>query len=113
MVDVDGGQLYFRDLRPQASQAIVLIHDGVVNSGQASTTCGRSSVATFSASSATTAAATASRRPAQGGPYSPQEDLAAVMAAAKMDHASLAGFSFGGGPGGELRHPATRSRWTA
>ena len=37
------------------------------------------------------------KSPAAKAPYSPQEDLAAVMAAAKMDHASLVGFSFGGG----------------
>lgn len=37
------------------------------------------------------------RSPAAKAPYSPQEDLAAVMAAARMDRASLVGFSFGGG----------------
>ena len=37
------------------------------------------------------------KSPAAKAPYSPQEDLAAVMAAAKMDRASLVGFSFGGG----------------
>ena len=36
------------------------------------------------------------RSPAAKASYSPQDDLAAVMAAAKMDHASLVGFSFGG-----------------
>jgi 3-oxoadipate enol-lactonase len=37
------------------------------------------------------------KSPATKAPYSPQEDLAAVMRAANLGHASLAGFSFGGG----------------
>nr|MEA2797553.1 hypothetical protein [Phenylobacterium sp.] len=93
MVDVDGGQLYYETCG-KGPQALVLIHDGVINSASFDDMwpilCKDFRVVRYD------------RRgygkslPAKA-PYSPQEDLAAVMQAAKFDHASLAGFSFGGG----------------
>lgn len=93
MVDVDGGQLYYETCGSGA-EAIVLIHDGVVNSASFDDMwpilCKDFRVVRYDRRGY-------GRSPAAKAPYSPQEDLAAVMAAAKMDHASLVGFSFGGG----------------
>ena len=96
MVDVDGGQIYYETCAPKAAdaQAIVLIHDGVINSASFDDMwpilCKDFRVVRYDRRGY-------GKSPAAKAPYSPQEDLAAVMAAAKMDHASLAGFSFGGG----------------
>lgn len=93
MVDVDGGQLYYETCGAGA-QTLVLIHDGVVNSASFDDMwpilCREFRVVRYDRRGY-------GKSPAAKAPYSPQEDLAAVMAAAKMDHASLAGFSFGGG----------------
>ena len=93
MVDVDGGQLYYQTCG-KGSQAIVLIHDGVVNSASFDDMwpilCKQFRVVRYDRRGY-------GKSPAAKAPYSVQEDLAAVMAAAKMDHASLVGFSFGGG----------------
>ena len=93
MVDVDGGQIYYETCG-KGPQAIVLIHDGVVNSSSFDDMwpmlCRDFRVVRYDRRGY-------GRSPAAKAPYSPQEDLAAVMAAAKMDHASLVGFSFGGG----------------
>ena len=93
MVDVDGGQLYYETCG-SGPQALVLIHDGVVNSASFDDMwpilCREFRVVRYDRRGY-------GRSPAAKAPYSAQEDLAAVMAAAKMDHASLAGFSFGGG----------------
>jgi pimeloyl-ACP methyl ester carboxylesterase len=93
MVDVDGGQLYYETCG-KGAQAIVLIHDGVINSASFDDMwpilCKDFRVVRYDRRGY-------GKSPPAKAPYSPQEDLAAVMAAAKMDHASLAGFSFGGG----------------
>jgi pimeloyl-ACP methyl ester carboxylesterase len=93
MVDVDRGQIYYETCG-SGSQAVVLIHDGVVNSASFDEMwpmlCKEFRVVRYDRRGY-------GRSPAAKAPYSPQEDLAAVMAAAKMDHASLVGFSFGGG----------------
>jgi len=93
MVDVDGGQLYYETCG-SGSHAVVLIHDGVVNSASFDDMwpilCKQFRVVRYDRRGY-------GKSPAAKAPYSPQEDLAAVMAAAKMDHASLVGFSFGGG----------------
>lgn len=93
MAEVDGGQIYYETCG-SGPQAIVLLHDGVVNSASFDDMwpilCKTFRVVRYD------------RRgygkslPSKA-TYSPQDDLAAVMAAAKMDHASLIGFSFGGG----------------
>ena len=97
MVDVDGGQLYYQTCAPRGDggdQAIVLIHDGVVNSASFDDMwpilCTQFRVVRYDRRGY-------GKSPAAKAPYSAQDDLAAVMAAAKMDHASLVGFSFGGG----------------
>jgi pimeloyl-ACP methyl ester carboxylesterase len=101
MVDVDGGQIYYATCAPKAKDApisnigaIVLIHDGVVNSASFDDMwpilCKDFRVVRYDRRGY-------GKSPAAKAPYSPQEDLTAVMAAAKMDHASLVGFSFGGG----------------
>jgi pimeloyl-ACP methyl ester carboxylesterase len=93
MVDVDGGQIYYETCG-SGPQAVVLIHDGVINSASFDDMwpilCRDFRVVRYDRRGY-------GKSPAAKAPYSPQEDLAAVMAAAKMDHASLAGFSFGGG----------------
>lgn len=93
MVDVDGGQIYYETCG-KGPQAIVLIHDGVVNSasfdGMWPILCRDFRVLRYDRRGY-------GKSPAGKAPYSPQEDLAAVMRAANFDHASLAGFSFGGG----------------
>jgi len=93
MVDVDGGQLYYQTCG-KGPQAIVLIHDGVVNSASFDDMwpilCKDFRVVRYDRRGY-------GKSPAAKAPYSPQEDLAAVMAAADLDHASLVGFSFGGG----------------
>ena len=93
MVDVDGGQIYYETCG-KGAQAIVLIHDGVINSASFDDMwpilCKDFRVVRYDRRGY-------GKSPAAKAPYSPQEDLAAVMRAAKFDHASLAGFSFGGG----------------
>src|SRR5437868_6668714 len=98
MADVDGGQIYYETCGPQAAgrgaQAIVLIHDGVVNSASFDDMwpilCKDFRVVRYDRRGY-------GKSPAAKALYSVQEDLTAVMRAAKMDHASLVGFSFGGG----------------
>jgi pimeloyl-ACP methyl ester carboxylesterase len=93
MVAVDGGQLYYETCG-KGPQAIVLIHDGVINSASFDDMwpilCKDFRVLRYDRRGY-------GRSPAAKAPYSPQEDLAAVMRAANFDRASLAGFSFGGG----------------
>jgi pimeloyl-ACP methyl ester carboxylesterase len=93
MVDVDGGQLYYETCGA-GPRAIVLAHDGVVDSASFDDMwpilCKDFRVVRYDRRGY-------GRSPAAKAPYSPQEDLGAVMAAAKMDRASLVGFSFGGG----------------
>lgn len=101
MAAVDGGQIYYETCGPKAGDspdkkvgAIVLIHDGVINSASFDDIwpmlCRDFRVVRYDRRGY-------GRSPAAKAPYSPQDDLAAVMRAAEMDHASLAGFSFGGG----------------
>ena len=93
MADVDGGQIYYETCG-KGDQALVLIHDGVINSASFDDMwpilCKDFRVVRYDRRGY-------GKSPAAKTAYSPQEDLAAVMAAAKLDHASLAGFSFGGG----------------
>ena len=93
MVEVDGGQLYYETCG-HGAKAIVLIHDGVLNSQSFDDVwailCKDFRVVRYDRRGY-------GKSPAAKAAYSPQDDLAAVMAAARMDHASLAGFSFGGG----------------
>jgi pimeloyl-ACP methyl ester carboxylesterase len=93
MVDVDGGQIYYETCG-KGTQAIVLIHDGVINSASFDDMwpilCRDFRVVRYDRRGY-------GKSPGAKAPYSPQDDLAAVMRAAKLDHASLAGFSFGGG----------------
>ena len=92
-VDVDGGQIYYETCG-KGAQAVVLIHDGVINSASFDdmwpVLCKDFRVLRYDRRGY-------GRSPAAKAPYSPQEDLAAVMRAANFEHASLAGFSFGGG----------------
>ena len=96
LADVEGGQVYYETCAPAAKDAaaIVLIHDGVVNSASFDDMwpilCRDFRVVRYDRRGY-------GKSPAAKAPYSPQEDLAAVMKAAGFDHASLAGFSFGGG----------------
>jgi len=102
-VEVPGGSLWYETCG-SGPQAIVLIHDGVVNSasfdGMWPILCRQFRVVRYDRRGY-------GRSPAAKASYSPQDDLAAVMAAAKMDHASLVGFSFGGGlaVGYAIDHP--------
>src|SRR5678816_1081073 len=92
-VEVDGGQIYYETCG-NGPQAIVLIHDGVINSASFDdmwpVLCKDFRVVRYDRRGY-------GRSPAATTPYSPQDDLAAVMRAANVEHASLAGFSFGGG----------------
>jgi len=103
LLDVDGGQIYYETCG-KGAQAIVLIHDGVVNSASFDDMwpilCRDFRVLRYDRRGY-------GKSPGAKAPYSPQEDLAAVMAAAKMDRASLVGFSFGGGLAVSyaVRHP--------
>jgi len=96
MAEVDGGQIYYETCAPKAKDApvIVLVHDGVVNSASFDDLwpilCRDFRVIRYDRRGY-------GRSPAAQQPYSPQDDLAAVLAAAHVDHATLAGFSFGGG----------------
>ncbi len=91
--DVDGGQIYYETCG-KGDQAVVLIHDGVINSASFDDMwpilCKDFRVVRYDRRGY-------GRSPAAKAPYSPQEDLAAVMRAANMERASLVGFSFGGG----------------
>jgi pimeloyl-ACP methyl ester carboxylesterase len=111
MVDVDGGQLYYETCAPKAKDApaIVLIHDGVVNSASFDDLwpilCRDFRVMRYDRRGY-------GKSPGAKQPYSPQDDLAAVMRAAGFDHASLVGFSFGGGlaVGYAIDHPGQVDR---
>ena len=93
MVDVDGGQLYYETCG-KGPQAIVLIHDGVVNSASFDDMwpilCRAFRVVRYDRRGY-------GKSPPAKALYSPQEDLATVLKAANFDRASLVGFSFGGG----------------
>jgi pimeloyl-ACP methyl ester carboxylesterase len=111
MVDVDGGQLYYETCAPHEKDApaIVLVHDGVVNSASFDDMwpilCKDFRAVRYDRRGY-------GRSPAAKQPYSPQDDLAAVMKAAGFDHASLVGFSFGGGlaVGYAIDHPGQVDR---
>jgi pimeloyl-ACP methyl ester carboxylesterase len=107
-VDVDGGQLWYETCG-HGEQAIMLIHDGVVDSASFDDMwpilCRDFLVVRYDRRGY-------GKSPAARAPYSPQDDLAAVMRAVKLDHASLVGFSFGGGlaVGYAIDHPAQVDR---
>src|SRR5471032_197269 len=81
--EMDGGQIYYETCG-SGPQAIVLIHDGVINSASFDDIwpilCKDFRVVRYDRRGY-------GRSPAAKAPYSPQDDLAAVMRAAKMDHA--------------------------
>ena len=91
-VEVDGGQIYYESCGA-GRQTLVLLHDGVVNSASFDamwpTLCRDFRVVRYDRRGY-------GRSPAATAIYSPQDDLAAVLRAAKVDRASLVGFSFGG-----------------
>jgi 3-oxoadipate enol-lactonase len=93
MVDVDGGQLYYETCG-SGPQAIVLLHDGVIDSASFddmwAVLCKDFRVVRYDRRGY-------GKSPTAKAGYSPTEDLAAVMTATKLEHASLAGFSAGGG----------------
>jgi 3-oxoadipate enol-lactonase len=93
MADVPDGQLYYETCG-SGRQAIVLIHDGVIDSASFddmwAILCRDFRVVRYDRRGY-------GRSPAAKAAYSAQDDLGAVMAAARLDHASLVGFSFGGG----------------
>ncbi|MGZ6015449.1 MAG: alpha/beta fold hydrolase [Phenylobacterium sp.] len=107
-VEVEGGQLWYETCG-HGEQAIVLIHDGVVNSASFDDMwpilCRDFRVLRYDRRGY-------GRSPAAKASYSPQDDLAAVMRAASIDHASLVGFSFGGGlaVGYAIDHPGQVDR---
>ena len=90
---VEAGQVYYETCG-SGLQTLVLIHDGVVDSASFDDMwpilCRDFRVLRYDRRGF-------GRSPAAKAPYSPQLDLSAVMAAAKIDHATLVGFSFGGG----------------
>jgi pimeloyl-ACP methyl ester carboxylesterase len=92
-VAVDGGQIDYETCG-KGARAIVLIHDGVINSASFDdmwpNLCRDFRVVRYDRRGY-------GRSPAATAPYSPQDDLAAVTRAAGLDHTSLVGFSFGGG----------------
>jgi pimeloyl-ACP methyl ester carboxylesterase len=107
-VEVEGGQLWYETCG-HGDQAVVLIHDGIVNSASFDDMwpilCRQFRVVRYDRRGY-------GKSPAATQPYSPQADLAAVMAAAKVNHATLVGFSFGGGlaVGYAIDHPGQVDR---
>lgn len=91
--DVKGGKIYYETCG-SGPRSMVLIHDGVLHSAGFDAVwpalCQRYHVLRYDRRGY-------GRSPAARTPYSPVEDLAAVMQAAEMDHATLVGGSAGGG----------------
>src|SRR5580700_4175713 len=92
-VDVDGGQLYFESCG-SGPRSIVLLHDGLVDSSGFDEMwpilCKDFHVVRYDRRGY-------GKSPAAKAPYSQTADLAAVVAAAKLERFSLVGFSSGGG----------------
>jgi pimeloyl-ACP methyl ester carboxylesterase len=92
MADVEGGQIYY-DTCGQGPRTIVLLHDGVIDSASFDEVwpilCRDFRVVRYDRRGY-------GRSPAAKQPYSPQEDLHAVLVATKVEHATLVGFSNGG-----------------
>jgi pimeloyl-ACP methyl ester carboxylesterase len=92
-VDVDGGQLYYESCG-SGPQAIVLLHDGLIDSSAFDEMwpilCKEFHVVRYDRRGY-------GKSPTAKGPYSQTEDLAAVIAAAKLERFTLVGFSNGGG----------------
>jgi pimeloyl-ACP methyl ester carboxylesterase len=90
---VDGGSLYYETCG-SGPAAIVLIHDGILHSaafdGVWPLLCAKFKVVRYDRRGY-------GRSAAAGAPYSPTDDLAAVMKAAGISHATLVGASAGGG----------------
>ena len=108
MADVDGGQVYYETCG-KGARSLVLLHDGVIDSASFddmwSLLCKDFRVVRYDRRGY-------GKSPAAKAPYSPTDDLGAVMQAAKVDHASLVGFSAGGGIALDyaLDHPQTVNR---
>ena len=91
--DVDGGRIYYETCGSDGP-AIVLLHDGVAHSagwdGVWPLLCKDFHVVRYDRRGY-------GRSPEAKAAYSPLDDLKAVMAAAKIDHAAMVGSSNGGG----------------
>lgn len=92
-VAVEGGQIWWQSCG-RGPRSIVLLHDGVLDSASFDDLWGRLCrdfrVVRYDRRGY-------GRSPAATAPYSPEDDLAAVIGAAGLDHFILAGFSAGGG----------------
>jgi pimeloyl-ACP methyl ester carboxylesterase len=92
VVEVDGGQLYYESCG-SGPQAIVLLHDGLVDASSFDDMwpilCRDFHVVRYDRRGY-------GKSPAATSPYSQTEDLAAVVAAAKLKRFALVGFSNGG-----------------
>ncbi len=91
--DVNGGQLFY-EAGGSGAQAIVLLHDGLVDSSGFDdmwpVLCKDFHVLRYDRRGY-------GKSPAAKAPYSQTEDLAAVIAAARLERFTLVGFSAGGG----------------
>jgi 3-oxoadipate enol-lactonase len=91
--DVNGGQLFY-ETGGSSPQAIVLLHDGLIDSSGFDEMwpilCRDFRVMRYDRRGY-------GRSPAATSPYSQTEDLAAVIAAARLERFTLVGFSAGGG----------------
>jgi len=91
-VDVDGGQLSYESCG-SGSQAIVLLHDGLIDASGFDEMwpilCKNFHVVRYDRRGY-------GKSPAAKGLYSQTDDLAAVIAAAKLERFALVGFSIGG-----------------
>ena len=92
-VDVDGGQLSYESCG-SGSQAIVLLHDGLID---ASCFDEMWEILRRDFRVVRYDRRGYGKSPAAKGPYSQTDDLAAVIAAAKLERFTLVGFSAGGG----------------
>jgi pimeloyl-ACP methyl ester carboxylesterase len=91
--DVNGGQLFY-EMGGSGPQAIVLLHDGLIDASGFDEMwpilCEDFRVVRYDRRGY-------GKSPAANGPYSQTDDLAAVVAAAKLERFILVGFSAGGG----------------
>jgi 3-oxoadipate enol-lactonase len=107
-VTVEGGRIWYQSCG-SGSKAIILIHDGILHSATWDDVwpilCRDFHVVRYDRRGF-------GRSPAATAPYSPVDDLAAVMHAADLEHAVLVGSSSGGGLAIDftLQHPAEVDR---
>jgi pimeloyl-ACP methyl ester carboxylesterase len=107
-VAVEGGRIWYQSCG-SGSKAIILIHDGILHSATWDDVwpilCRDFQVVRYDRRGF-------GRSPAATAPYSPVDDLTAVMHAAGLEHAVLVGSSSGGGLAIDftLQHPAAVDR---